>query len=68
LTINHYVGSLERYQSRQDVRRNSKIYQHKAQVNGGTDDGWIMGWLESFVEQHGKEKVSQVLQDYTLLL
>jgi hypothetical protein len=65
LTINHYVGSFQRYISRQDLRRNLQIYQKKANVNGGVDrDGWMDGWLESFVNEHGVERVSHVLGEY----
>jgi len=64
LSINHYVGSRERYLSRHDKRRNIEIYEGKARVNGGVDDGWIRGWLPSFVQEHGLEKASQVLGEY----
>jgi hypothetical protein len=67
LTLNHYVGSLERYLSRADKRRNVDIYTKKAHVKGGIDDGWIQGWLASFVEEHGIEKVTKVLGDYLLV-
>ncbi|KAL3936568.1 MAG: hypothetical protein SGBAC_008137 [Bacillariaceae sp.] len=66
LSINHYVGSRERYLSRHDKRRNIEIYDGKARVNGGVDDGWIRGWLPSFVQDHGLEKASQVLGDYRM--
>jgi hypothetical protein len=65
LTINHYVGSRERYLSRKDVRRSVEIYEKKARVNANVDDGWIQGWLASFVEQHGTETTTRVLGDYT---
>jgi hypothetical protein len=29
-------------------------------MNGDIDDGWIRGWLQSFVEEHGLEKVSRM--------
>lgn len=64
LSINHYVGSRERYLSRHDKRRNIEIYEGKAKVNGGVDDGWIRGWLPSFVQEHGLENASEVLGDY----
>eukprot|EP00980_Cylindrotheca_fusiformis_P021033 scaffold8050_cov116-Cylindrotheca_fusiformis.AAC.10 len=64
LAINHYVGSLERYLSRNDTRRHESIWRKKTRLMGEVSDGWIFGWLCSFVEEHGLEKVSQVLQDY----
>ena len=64
LSIQHYVGSKERYFSRKDVRRNVQIYQDKASVHGGVDDGWIQGWWPSFIETHGAEATNSVLQNY----
>ena len=65
LTVNHYVGSYERYIGRDDVRRNEEVYRRKASVkSGGKDDDWMMGWLGSFIETHGQGRVSMVLQDY----
>ena len=59
LTINHYLGSLERYTARQDLRRNMNIYNTKAGVQGGVDDGWIQGWLTSFATSQS------ILSNYT---
>jgi hypothetical protein len=64
LTVNHYVGSLERYLSRSDVRRNIDIYKKKARVNGCVDGGWIQGWLSSFESKHGAERSNSVLAAY----
>jgi len=64
LTINHYLGSLERYMARQDLRRNRNIYQKKAGLSGGVDDGWIQGWLTSFVETYGLETSQSILSNY----
>eukprot|EP00934_Nitzschia_sp_Nitz4_P009027 Nitzschia sp. Nitz4//scaffold109_size72162//35656//37014//NITZ4_005847-RA/size72162-processed-gene-0.12-mRNA-1//1//CDS//3329532766//9017//frame0 len=65
LTINHYVGSLERYMAREDKRRNRNIYLQKAGVNASIDDdGWIQSWFHSFLDSHGEEAVRRVLQDY----
>jgi hypothetical protein len=64
LTLQHYVGSYERYSARADARRNWQVYQQKASLNDHMDDGWITGWLQSFVETHGLEKVSRILHDY----
>ena len=66
LTINHYVGSYERYRGRDDVRRNEQVYRKKASVRDGGKDSkeWMAGWLGSFIQTHGKDRVSLVLQDY----
>eukprot|EP00980_Cylindrotheca_fusiformis_P016592 scaffold4973_cov135-Cylindrotheca_fusiformis.AAC.10 len=64
LVVNHYFGSLERYLGRTDSRRDESIWRKKVALNGTLGDGWILGWLPSFVEEHGLEKVSQVLQEY----
>eukprot|EP00980_Cylindrotheca_fusiformis_P025167 scaffold13207_cov143-Cylindrotheca_fusiformis.AAC.20 len=64
LAVNHYFGSLERYLSRNDTRKHKSIWRKKTRLKGEVSDGWIAGWLRSFVEEHGLEKVSQVLQDY----
>lgn len=67
LSIQHYVGSAERYFSRpNDARRNPTIYQEKSKVQGGVDeDLWIQGWISSFVDTFGWEAARTVLQDYT---
>jgi hypothetical protein len=68
LTLNHYVGSYQRYHSRADVRRNEQVYRTKARVHeGGKDDDWMAGWLSSFIATHGHEQVSRVLKDYLLV-
>jgi hypothetical protein len=64
LATNHCIGTLEQYLSRNYTRRDPKIWAKKAQLNGDMDDGWIRGWPQSFVEEHGLEKVSRVLRDY----
>eukprot|EP00980_Cylindrotheca_fusiformis_P027284 scaffold19736_cov127-Cylindrotheca_fusiformis.AAC.1 len=64
LAVNHYFGSLERYLSRNDTRKHESIWRKKAKMRGVVSDGWIGRWLRSFVEEHGREKVSQVLHDY----
>jgi hypothetical protein len=70
LSVNHYLGSYERYSSRTDVRRNPVLYQKFANASayggGGKDDDWLSGWLDSFIETHGQERVARVLKDYLL--
>jgi hypothetical protein len=64
LATNHYTGTLEQFLFRNDTQRDAKQWEKRAQMNGNRDDGWIRGWLQSFVEEHGLQKVSQVLRDY----
>jgi len=72
LAVNHYLGSLERFLSRDDVRRNAGMHASqngnanyaKGDNNDTGGDGarwWIGGWLDSFVETHGSEKALAVL-------
>jgi hypothetical protein len=65
LYIHHYLGTLDRYLSRKDARRNEQTYQEKAsEFDGFHDGGWILGWFSYFLADHGEEKVSQVLRDH----
>lgn len=67
LTLQHYLGSLERYMSRDDVRRTPlKHNQRGSGARTRQDDGWIAGWVASFVQEHGLQKVRQVLGHYEL--
>jgi hypothetical protein len=69
LSVNHYLGSLERYMSRDDVRRTEKIYKEKAANSSELkDDGWIRTWLASFIQEHGVDKARTVLANLTILL
>lgn len=62
LVVNHYLGSIERYLSREDVRRNEKNYNERSiRANIHKDDGWIRPWLQSFIQDHGLDKVKLVL-------
>jgi hypothetical protein len=67
LTVNHYVGTRERYMTRKDSRRNDRAYELKAQVDTGSDD-WIMTWLDGFVREHGADEAMALLQDYMVVL
>jgi len=50
--INHYLGSWERYAGRNDKRRNRAVYDAKASVHRGEDDGARL-WLQGFVRNVG---------------
>jgi hypothetical protein len=71
--VYHYLGSLERYLSRTDARRDRTVYDRLNKIsnyawgyeneheNHRNDRWWIGGWLDSFVETHGSEKTYTVL-------
>lgn len=66
LSINHYLGSLERFLSRGDVRRNAAVYRAKGTgTDTRRDDGWIKDWFGLFVDEHGVEKVLTVMGNHT---
>lgn len=70
LVVHHYLGSWEQYFARDDPRRTKATYRDivQAMPNGTTSTGndydWIDGWLASFVETHGIDKVRTVLGHY----
>ena len=64
-SINHYLGTFERFGSRNDPRRNRKLYDQKANTRARNDhDHWVESWLPSFIKKHGEDQVSGVLRDY----
>lgn len=65
LSVNHYIGSWERYFARNDTRRSQRTYDFKAHVQNGTDDDWISEWLDGFIDFVGEERSMQLLSDYT---
>lgn len=60
IAVNHYLGSWERYNGRQDKRRNREIYRAKADQRTGTDDGARL-WLKGFVATMGLSKARRLL-------
>jgi Glycosyl transferase family 2 len=65
ITVNHYIGSWERYFfAKNDTRRSKRTYDMKAHVSDGFDD-WITSWLPSFISVHGTAKATALLSDYT---
>eukprot|EP00977_Amphora_coffeiformis_P008870 scaffold2003_cov157-Amphora_coffeaeformis.AAC.4 len=47
IAVNHYLGSWERYAGRNDKRRSRAVYDRKANVRRGHDDGnrlWLKGY------------------------
>lgn len=63
LTVNHYLGSWERYASRTDSRRSRPAYESKAAVTDGRDD-WVSTWLEGFLKHTEPHIARALLQDY----
>ena len=63
LSVNHYLGSWDRYTSRKnDTRRSRSAYEAKAFVNDGRDD-WIVSWVDGFLGM-GPSNARELLQDY----
>jgi hypothetical protein len=60
IAANHYLGSYERYSGRSDKRRNRLIYNKKALVNAGTDDGTLY-WLKGFTDHIGDDVAAKLL-------
>jgi hypothetical protein len=60
IAVNHYLGSWERYSGRNDKRRSRAVFDAKAMVNRGTDDG-IRPWLRGFVNTTGYRTAAKLL-------
>jgi len=63
LSINHYLGTWERYNARNDTRRSAHIYDFKAGVRAGRDR-WISSWLDGFIKTVGREKAKLLLEGH----
>jgi hypothetical protein len=60
LRVNHYLGSLEEYMSRPDVRRSPGVYEDKARVDKGANYE-ILPWLQVFLDEVGDDNTAQML-------
>lgn len=60
ITANHYLGSWERYNKKNDTRRSLDVYNERATLSGG-EDGWLDGWLDGFIEDVGEDTVAHLL-------
>jgi len=60
LSVQHYLGSRERYFARNDTRRSLRRYESKAAVQAGSDD-WIVPWWEGFVQRVGRDRAIELL-------
>ena len=60
IAVNHYLGSWERYNRKEDRRRSREKYNSKANVNYGIDDG-IRPWLRGFADNVGHDIASKLL-------
>lgn len=63
IAVNHYLGSWERYAGRNDKRRSRAVYDSKANVRRGKDDGNRL-WLQGFVKTMGFDLARELLGDY----
>ncbi len=73
IAVYHYLGSLERYLSRADARRDESIYERNNQkgsyAKGDGNDAdkavgwWIGGWLDNFVAAHNAGMAYTVLPE-----
>ena len=73
IAVYHYLGSLERYLSRKDARRDESIYERNNEKGSyakgdGNDPNkspgwWIRGWLDNFVAAHNGEMAYAVLPE-----
>jgi hypothetical protein len=68
LTVNHYLGSWERYIGRNDSRRSRRFYDYKSNVTstgGGLEtDNFVSSWLNGFVQHVGPTVARSLLKDY----
>jgi hypothetical protein len=64
LSVNHYIGSWERYFARNDTRRSQRTYDFKAHVQNGVDDDWISEWIDGFIKFVGIDTAKELLNDY----
>ena len=60
IAVNHYLGSWERYNARNDKRRSRQVYDAKANASRGKDDG-VRKWLQGFVDTMGRETAASLL-------
>ena len=60
IAVNHYLGSWERYAGRNDKRRSREVYNMKANVKRGKDDG-VREWLQGFCHSVGHDVAAELL-------
>lgn len=65
IAVNHYLGSWERYAARNDKRRSREVYNAKANVRRGKDDGNRL-WLKGFLKTFGLNLTRNLLGDFYL--
>jgi len=63
IAVNHYLGSWERYAGRNDKRRSRAVYDRKANVRRGRDDGNRL-WLKGFLKTVGFDVARNLLGDF----
>lgn len=65
IAVNHYLGSWDRYAGRNDKRRSRAVYDAKATVRRGKDDGNRL-WLQGFVRTFGYNRTGELLGEFYL--
>jgi hypothetical protein len=60
LSVNHYLGTWERYYARNDTRRSARAYNFKANVSDARDE-WITSWVLGFMERVGSQRAMDLL-------
>lgn len=63
IAVNHYLGSWERYAGRNDKRRSREVYDAKAKVQVGKDDGSRL-WLQGFTKTVGFDRARILLGEF----
>lgn len=66
IAVNHYLGSWERYAGRNDKRRSRAVYEAKANVRRGKDDGNRL-WLKGFLKSVGFDLTRKLLGDFYMV-
>ena len=62
LRVHHYLGTMDQYGARRDVRRSDEVYLKKAKLKKGVNFE-IQPWLKVFVEKVGRERAQYLLKD-----
>ena len=62
LRVHHYLGTIDQYGARRDVRRSDEVYLQKAKQKKGVNFD-IQPWLKVFVNKVGRERAQYLLKD-----
>jgi hypothetical protein len=64
LAVNHYLGSWERYNGRNDKRRSKSVYDSKTKLAKRAKDDATRLWLSGFVDNVGVDTAKILLRRY----